>query len=82
RAQVRKHWRHLLAVGTLMAFMMLTQMTAITMTQVPYLIAIKRISIIMSTLWGLWFFKEKTAGKRLWAVLIMVAGVMVIAFTR
>ncbi|NTV30203.1 MAG: EamA family transporter, partial [Candidatus Omnitrophica bacterium] len=42
RAQVRKHWRHLLAVGTLMAFMMLTQMTAITMTQVPYLIAIKR----------------------------------------
>lgn len=80
--QICRHWRRLALLGTLLGVMMITQMIAILMTQVPYLIAIKRTSVIMSSLWGFWFFKEKAAGRRLWAVLLMVAGVFVIAFTK
>jgi drug/metabolite transporter (DMT)-like permease len=80
RAQVRREWPWLMAIGLCMALMMMFQMNALKLAIVPYVIAIKRTSVIMSSLWGVWFLKERGGRERLLAVLFMVAGVFVISF--
>jgi len=57
---------------------MITINTAYTMAIVPYVVSIKRTSILISVLMGGLIFKEKQLGKRLLAVLIMLAGVILI----
>ena len=78
--QIRAHWPWLLGVGLCMALVMIFQMHALKLTIVPYVIALKRTSIIMTSLWGLWFLKESGARERLWAVAFMIIGVCVISF--
>lgn len=56
----------------------LAQMTAVSLTLVPYVIAIKRTSTIMSTIAGRLIFKEKNIKERLLGVVIMVIGVVLI----
>jgi len=53
-------------------------MTAITMTLVPYVISVKRTSIVMSVLSGHIIFKEKGLVERLSGVAIMIAGILCI----
>ena len=77
--QIRAHWPWLAGIGLCMALVMIFQMHALRLTIVPYVIAIKRTSIIMTALWGLWFLKESGMRERLWAVAFMVAGVCVIS---
>ncbi|MCK5259579.1 MAG: hypothetical protein KAJ70_00825 [Candidatus Omnitrophica bacterium] len=55
-------------------------MIAIKMTLVPYLIAVKRTSVIMTSLFGLFLFKEKGLRERLIGVVLMVLGVLMISF--
>jgi drug/metabolite transporter (DMT)-like permease len=78
--QVRGDWPWLLGIGFCMAVAMMFQMNALKLSIVPYVIAIKRTSIIMTSVWGLWLLKEKAGRERLLAVFLMVAGVMVISF--
>ncbi len=80
--QIRSRWPAFLLIGGTMGLVMVFQMQAILMTKVPYVIAIKRTSVVMSSLWGVLFFGEKGGRRRLLAVLLMVAGVFVIAFGR
>ncbi len=54
------------------------QMTAISLTLVPYVIAIKRSSTVMSTLWGHLRLGEAGMRRRLPAVLLMLAGVVLV----
>lgn len=77
--QVRSHWPWLAGIGLCMALVMMFQMNALRLTIVPYVIAIKRTSIIMTALWGLWFLKETGARERIGAVVLMVAGVLIIS---
>ncbi|RQD64585.1 MAG: EamA family transporter [Desulfonatronovibrio sp. MSAO_Bac4] len=57
------------------------QMTAISIGLVPYVIAIKRMSIVLGVLIGGLYFMEKDLKTRLGAAFIMVAGVFLIAFS-
>jgi len=54
------------------------QMTALSLTLVPYVIAIKRSSIVMSSLWGHLRLGEAGMRRRLPAALLMLAGVVLI----
>jgi len=78
--QVRTNWPWLVAMGFFLALMMMFQMNALKMTIVPYVIAIKRTSVILTSLWGVWFLKERGGWERVLAVALMVVGVFVISF--
>jgi len=54
------------------------QMTAITLALVPYVIAVKRTSILMSSLWGHLKMGEPGFRERLPAALLMVVGVVLL----
>ena len=71
----------LLPVGLFSGLIHITQMTAISLTLVAYVIAIKRTSTIMSVLWGWLIFKEKGIKERLLGTVIMVLGVLFIALS-
>jgi len=65
-------------IGFCSAMAAISQMTAITMTLVPYVISVKRTSIVMSVLSGHIIFKEKGLVERLSGVAIMIAGILCI----
>lgn len=67
----------LAALGAVNGVALILQMLAITMTQVPYLIAVKRISILLTAVYGWSVLKEKMDIGRLVGVVLMVAGVIV-----
>lgn len=71
-------YQPLMLLGISSGIVLLTQMIAIDLTLVPYVIAIKRTSAALSVLWGAWFFREANLRTRLPAVLIMLAGVVCI----
>ena len=71
----------MLLVGFFMALVMIFHMTAISLTLVTYVIAIKRTSVIMSVLWGAIIFKEKGIKERLVGAVIMVLGVVLIVLS-
>ncbi|HEX3012931.1 MAG TPA: DMT family transporter, partial [Methanobacterium sp.] len=73
--------RLLFAVGFFSALAIVTQFIAITMLLVPYVIAIKRTSAIISVLFGYLIFKEKGVKGRLVGSVIMVIGVVLITLS-
>jgi drug/metabolite transporter (DMT)-like permease len=78
--QVRVNWLLLAAMGFFLAIMMMFQMNALKLAIVPYVIAIKRTSVILTSLWGVWFLKERAGWERALAVALMIMGVFVISF--
>ncbi len=78
RRQVRGNLGNLLAIGLCGGLTILCQMTAISLTLVPYVIAIKRTSTVMSVLWGCLLFREPALRERLLGVTVMVVGVVLI----
>ena len=75
---IKKHFKTLSMYGFISSLGTLAQMTAVSLTLVPYVIAIKRTSTIMSTIAGRLIFKEKNIKERLLGVVIMVIGVVLI----
>jgi uncharacterized membrane protein len=73
--------RLLFAVGLFSALAIVTQYIAITTLLVPYVIAIKRTSTIMSVLFGYLIFKERGIKGRLLGAAIMVLGVILITLS-
>ena len=78
--QILSVWPYLLMMGTVSAIAFFSQMAAIKLTIVPYVIAIKRTSVIMTALFGFLLFKEKGFKERSLGVLLMVIGVFIISF--
>ncbi len=70
--------RQLFLLGVFGATVTFSQMTAITMTLVPYVIAVKRLSILLSVLWGGLLLGEQQFRRRLVAAAIMVIGAVVL----
>ena len=62
-------------IGALIAF----QMLALTMAPVAQVIAVKRMSTLLSVLFGHFFFGEKGMRSRLLGAAIMVSGVVIMS---
>jgi uncharacterized membrane protein len=75
---VRGNYGPLMLLGISSGLVLLTQMFAMELTLVAYVIAIKRTSAALSVLWGALFFKEPNLQTRLPAVVIMLMGVILI----
>lgn len=74
-----KPW-YLLATGLLEATTCVCQMYALTMTLVPYVISVKRLSAVIAVLLGGLVLREEKLSERLLGSILMVAGVFLIAF--
>jgi uncharacterized membrane protein len=78
-AQVRSVWPTLVLIGLLNAIALIFQMVAIKMTLVAHLVAVKRTSVLMTSLFGIFLFKEKGMKERLLGALLMITGVFMIS---
>lgn len=52
-----------------------SQMVAVSLTLVPYVISIKRLSVLFSSLWGIFVLRE---GANFWGIILMVLGAVII----
>ncbi len=77
---LEKPWAGLL-LGAVVSVTVLCHMVAISKIQAAYMISIKRTSILFSVLLGAWVFKEEKLRERLSGALLMLAGVLMIAFS-
>ncbi len=75
------NYRALIPIGVFHGLTILNQMTAISMAMVAYVIAIKRMSTVLSVIWGTLILKEKGITERLTGVIIMIAGVLFITLS-
>jgi uncharacterized membrane protein len=69
------------SIGFLRSILLLFQMTALQLTLVANVITIKRTSILISTIFGFLFFKEKDIKSRVVGATIMVLGVVFISLS-
>ena len=72
-------WQLLGITGGFNAIAILFQMLALTLAPVAQVIAIKRMSALLSVLFGHFFFGEKGLQQRLLGAAIMVSGVMIMS---
>ena len=79
--QIRKNLKYLLWLGLFEAIAMFCQMRAYQLAIVPYVISIKRTSVIWSSLLGFIIFKEGGLKERMIAILFMVLGVFLIGLS-
>lgn len=74
-------WKKLVPFGALNASAAFFQFTAVSLTLVTYVISVKRLSVVFSVFWGYLLFKEQGIKERLLGSLMMVTGVVLIAFS-
>lgn len=81
--KVLKHYRKfkgkLFLMGLINAIMRMFLGSAYLIQIAPYVISVKRSSIIFGVIWGRIFFKEKSTIYRLWGAIIMLVGIILIA---
>ncbi len=81
QSQWKPCWKYLIFAGLFYAIMTLAHMTAIRMTLVSYMIAIKRLSGVISVFYGWLFFKEKEIPERFVGSMLMVLGAILITLS-
>jgi len=69
----------ILVIGCLWVVINLTIQPTFNRTYVAYTGTLKRLSILMSVVLGYYIFREEDFRKRLWAAILIVAGVLLIA---
>jgi drug/metabolite transporter (DMT)-like permease len=79
---VRQHWPMLLSIGMTNAIGVSCQFTALTLTLVAHVIAIKRTSTVIAVFFGFWLFKESGLFYRTLGAGIMVLGVAFMLWDR
>ncbi|MBN1645530.1 EamA family transporter [Candidatus Woesearchaeota archaeon] len=77
-AQYRIHYKKFVITGLLNAFVATVANIALTLQIVPYVISVKRTSILFGVLYGGLLFKEKNFRQRLAGSVIMIAGIVLI----
>jgi len=70
--------KNLVLVGLFTAFGFFLQMTALSLTLVAYVIALKRMSGMITVVFGFYFFGEKNINEKLIGSVIMFLGVLLI----
>lgn len=68
----------LVPVGLSNALSLTFEMITLSLTLVAYTYAIKRVSVLITVLFGYFFFKEKGLQERLAGAMIMIVGVLII----
>lgn len=76
--QITSNLRTLVPIGLFHGMMIITQMVAVSLTLVAYVISIKRTSAAISVVLGSLVFKESGLRDRLTGSIIMIAGVVLI----
>lgn len=79
RLNLRENFLNYSFIGFFIALMVIFHVLAIVLTDVAYMIAIKRTSLLFSVLYGRIIFGEQGFRERLFGSLMMVAGVVVIS---
>lgn len=69
-----------LILGALVATTIFSHMLAISMTNVAYMISLKRTSLLFGVLYGALWFKEERIAERLTGAIIMMTGVFIIGW--
>jgi drug/metabolite transporter (DMT)-like permease len=69
-----------LILGALVATTIFSHMLAISLTNVAYMISLKRTSLLFGVLYGALWFKEEEIAERLTGAIIMIAGVFLIGW--
>jgi uncharacterized membrane protein len=69
-----------LILGALVATTIFSHMLAISMTNVAYMISLKRTSLLFGVLYGALWFKEEKITERLTGAIIMITGVFIIGW--
>lgn len=80
-SSLRSRMGRLIPIGLFNALTLISQMTAINMTLVAYVIAIKRMSTMLSVIWGHTLLGEKGFQERLLGVIIMLGGVVLVSMS-
>ncbi|MFH1868043.1 MAG: DMT family transporter [Candidatus Omnitrophota bacterium] len=70
----------LIFLGVSFALTMILHCIGISMTKAAYMIAVKRLSMVFAVFYGWILFKEKQIARRLFGALVMLIGVLIIAF--
>ncbi len=78
-AEIKNKWNYLLPIGLFTALTLLCQMTALTLTIVPYVISLKRTSAFFSVILGFIAFKERNIKSKLLGAILMVIGIFLIS---
>ena len=76
---IRRHWFASMAVALFMAVMVFTHFLALSLTEVAYMISVKRLSLLFGILYGAWLFQEKHLSMHLFAAGLMLGGVLLIS---
>lgn len=76
------HFKSLLILGVCSVCLLLFQLYALTLTLVVYAVSVKRLSTMLSVIWGHFILKETGMKQRLPGVLIMILGVFLIAISQ
>lgn len=74
--QVVSRPRTFLWIGLFISIMVLSHFTALSLTNVAYMISVKRVSLIFSVIYGRLLFGEGNIGERLIGSALMFAGVV------
>ncbi|MEA2004415.1 MAG: DMT family transporter [archaeon] len=78
--EVRKHYKGFLILGLITAVIIFSQTYAISMANVSYVSAIKRLSVLFTIVLGHHLFDEINLRNHLFAAFLMVLGVVMISF--
>ena len=81
RGEVRKIFSFkpiFLAIGIFHAFMIFTHVWAVSLVEVPYMISVKRTSLLLSVVYGWLLFKEAHIKERFLGVSVMIVGLVFI----
>ena len=76
---VKLNFTAFIFIGGAYALMFISQMFAVSMFYVSYVVAIKRAGVLFSILFGWLFFKEKNIKESLLGAIVMVIGVFILA---
>ena len=79
--KIKSKYKLLILVGLFAALTLWTQMAALTLNIVPYIISLKRTSALFSVILGFIFFKERNIKPKLLGSTLMVLGVLLISLS-
>lgn len=79
--EIKNNIKWILILGISTAVMEILIAIAVKFAIIPYIVSLKRTSVIFSVILGAYFFKEKNSRHSLAGALIMFAGALLITLT-